>query len=99
MNSIARRIKLLENRLQPQDPIELTMPDGRTETLHGYSGDKLLDLFRLAMREEAAGQGYSRDVDLIRRSADGHEPGAHMVELIRSLLNSPAEGPVVAENG
>lgn len=45
-----RRLEALEKTCSA-DPIELLMPDGRVETLYGYTGDSLLDMFRRAMQE------------------------------------------------
>jgi hypothetical protein len=82
------RLERLEKRFQA-NPIRLKMADGSEHVLTGYSGDKLLTLFARAMREEREGQGFSPDVDAVRRSVNGTEVGGLMVELIRGILNSP----------
>ena len=83
-----KRLAELERKFTP-DPIELIMPDGRTEVLRGYTGDGLLHLFGRAMRETNAGVELSPDVALIKKSVTGTESGGCMIELIRSLLSSP----------
>jgi hypothetical protein len=96
-NGIARKTKRLEKRLADleirfhRDPIIiLEMPDGSKQELFVRNCDEILDLMKRAMREMEAGIGYSREVDMIRRSIGGTEKGGHMIELCRALLNSPA---------
>lgn len=89
MKKIEKRLADLEGSFH-RDVIILEMPDGSTETIIVDSGDGLIDLFGRSMREMQTGAGFSRDVDLVRRSIGGTEKGGSMVELCRALLNSPA---------
>lgn len=83
-----KRLAELERRFT-SDPIELIMPDGRTEVLRGCTDDGVLNLFRRAMCEMNAGVELSPDVALIKKSISGNERGGCMIELIRALLCSP----------
>ena len=83
-----KRLAELERKFA-SDPIELIMPDGRTEVLRGYTGDRLLNLFGRAMCEMNARVDLSPDASLIKKSVAGTESGGCMIELIRSLLSSP----------
>jgi hypothetical protein len=89
MRSFEKRLAELERGLHRDDPIILEMPDGSTGKLIVGPGDVIRDLLARSMREMAAGVGFSRDVDTIRRSIGGTERGGHLVELCRALLNSP----------
>jgi hypothetical protein len=82
---LLRRIERLERGLG-DEPILLLMPDGRTELLPGHN-DYLLDLLSRTVRGDR-----SLDLDLIARSVSSVEPdGAHMVDLMRALLNGPKQ--------
>jgi hypothetical protein len=89
MKSLEKRLAHLERKFH-RDLIILEMPDGSIEEIIVGSGDGLLDLFGRSMRELRTGDGFSRDVDVIRRSIRGTEKGGYMIELCRALLNSPA---------
>ncbi len=67
MRSLEKRLADLERRAHC-DPILLEMPDGSTGKIVVGPGDGLIDLFARSMREMAAGVGFSRDVDTLRRS-------------------------------
>jgi len=83
--NLYRRLALLEQQLT-SEPIVLLMPDGRTETLRG----DVLDLFSRAIRGDR-----TPEIELIAQSESSTEPGgAHMIDLVRALLNGPAEGPL-----
>ena len=87
MNTIKlrRRLDALEEQLT-SEPIVLLMPDGRTETLPGHN-DYVLGLLGLAVRGER-----TPEMELIARSVSFREPaGAHMIDLVRALLNGPIE--------
>jgi hypothetical protein len=88
MRSLEKRLSNLEQKFH-RDVITLEMADGSTETLVIGSGDGLIDLFGRSMWEMQAGTGFSRDVDMVRRSIGGTEKGGHMIELTRALLQSP----------
>jgi hypothetical protein len=80
--NIHRRLELLEQQLTIE-PILLLMPDGRTEMLRG----DVLDLFSRALRRDG-----TPEIELIAQSESSREPGgAHMIDLVRALLNGPAE--------
>src|ERR1035438_8741164 len=81
-----RRSKALEERLT-SEPILLQMPDGRTATLPGHN-DYVLDLLARAVRGDR-----TPEMDLIAQSVGSAEPGgAHMIDLVRALLNGPNGG-------
>ena len=87
MNTIKlrRRLDALEEQLT-SEPIVLLMPDGRTETLPGHN-DYVLGLLGLAVRGER-----TPEMELTARSVSSREPdGAHMIDLVRALLNGPIE--------
>ena len=64
----------------------MLMPDGRTETLPGHN-DYVLNLLSRAVRGER-----TPEMELVARSVSSTEPGgAHMVDLVRALLNGPVE--------
>ena len=87
MNTIKlrRRLDALEEQLT-SEPIVLLMPDGRTETLPGHN-DYVLNLLG-----RAVGGDRTSDMELIARSVSSREPdGAHMIDLVRALLNGPNE--------
>jgi len=80
--NLHRRLALLEQQLTTE-PILLLMPDGRTETLRG----DVLDWFTRALRGDR-----TPEIELIAQSESSTEPGgAHMIDLVRALLNGPAE--------
>jgi hypothetical protein len=79
-----RRLEALERQLSSEATI-LVMPDGRTETLRGDA----LDWFSRAIRGDR-----TPEIELIAQSKSSREPGgAHMIDLMRALLNGPAEDP------
>jgi hypothetical protein len=86
--NLRKRLAELERRFTV-DPIELRMRDGRIETLRGYSGHELFDLFGRAIQEVNAGVELSPDVALIKNSVCGTERGGCMIEMIRALLSEP----------
>jgi hypothetical protein len=62
------------------------MPGGRTETLPGHN-DYVLNLLSRAVRGDR-----TPEMELIARSQSSTEPGgAHMIDLVRALLNGPVE--------
>ena len=83
--NLRRRLEALEQDLS-SEPILLLMPDGRTETLPGHN-DYVLNLLSRAVRGDRA-----PEMELIARSQSSTEPGgAHMIDLVRALLNGPNE--------
>lgn len=81
--NLRRRLEALEQNLS-SEPILLLMPDGRTETLPGHN-DYVLDLFSRALRGDR-----TPEMEVIAQSKSSREPGgAHMVDLVRALLNGP----------
>ena len=85
MKSLLRRIERLEKGLS-DEPILLLMPDGRTEMLPGHN-DYAPSLLARACRGDR-----SPELDLIARSVSSIEPGgAHMVDMVRALLNGPKQ--------
>jgi hypothetical protein len=89
MPSLRQRLGLLEERRLASGPIVLAMSDGRRETIHGDP----VRLFRRAAAEDAAGHGFTRDIQLIKDSvSDVEEPrDGRLIEVARALLNSPQE--------
>lgn len=88
MRSLEKRMRELEHKFH-RDVVILEMPDGTSEEIIVSSGGGLLDLVLQAAREPGAEVGFSRDVDVIRRSIRGTEKGGHMIELARAVLQSP----------
>jgi len=87
--NLRRRLEALENQLT-SEPIILLMPDGRMETLPGHS-DYVINLLSRAVRGDR-----TPAMDLIARSQSSTEPGgAHMIDLVRALLNGPTGDPEV----
>jgi hypothetical protein len=85
--NLRRRLEALEQDLT-SEPILLLMPDGRTETLPGHN-DYVLNLLG-----RAVGEDRTPEMDLVARSVSSTEPGgAHMIDLVRALLNGPIERP------
>jgi hypothetical protein len=83
---LRRRLEALEQDLSSGEFIVLLMPDGRTETLPGHN-DYVLDLLGRAVRGDR-----TPEMELIARSQSSTEPdGAHMIDLVRALLNGPTE--------
>jgi len=83
--NLFRRLEALEEQLT-SEPIVLLMPDGRTEALPGHN-DYALNLLWRAIRGER-----TLEMELIARSRSSTEPGgAHMIDLVRALLNGPIE--------
>ena len=84
-----KRIKVLELRLFT-DPVILYLPNGGEQRLSGH-GDFILRLMRGAFENDLS-PSQTQQLKWIRESKDALEPdGAHMIELLRSLLNSPTE--------
>ena len=84
--NLRRRLEALEKNLSSGDLIVLLMPDGRTETLPGHN-DYVLNLLG-----RAVGEDRTPEMDLVARSVSSTEPGgAHMIDLVRALLNGPVE--------
>ena len=84
--NLRRRLEALEQDFMSSKPILLLMPDGRTETLPGHN-DYVLHLLSRAVRGDR-----TPEMDLIARSQSSTEPGgAHMIDLVRALLNGPIE--------
>jgi hypothetical protein len=83
--NLRRRLEALEEQLT-SEPVLLLMPDGRTETLPGHN-DYVLNLLSRAVRGDR-----TLEMELVARSVSSIEPGgAHMVDLVRALLNGPVE--------
>jgi len=84
--NLRRRLAALEKGISPNELIVLLMPDGRTETLPGHN-DYVLNLLGRALGGER-----TPEMDLVARSVSSTEPGdAHMIDLVRALLNGPVE--------
>jgi hypothetical protein len=84
--NLRRRLEALEQDFMCSKPNLLLMPDGRTETLPGHN-DYVLHLLSRAVRGDR-----TPEMDLIARSQSSTEPGgAHMIDLVRALLNGPIE--------
>jgi hypothetical protein len=84
--NLRRRLEALEKGVT-SEPIMLLMPDGRTETLPGHN-DYVLNLLSRAVRGNR-----TPEMELIARSQSSTEPGgAHMIDLVRALLNGPQAG-------
>jgi hypothetical protein len=84
--TLRRRLEAFEKDLGTSEPILLLMPDGRAETLPGQN-DYVLNLLSRAVRGER-----TPEMELVARSVSSTEPGgAHMIDLLRALLNGPAE--------
>ena len=85
MRNLYRRLELLEKQTS-NEPIVLQMPDGRMETLPGHN-DYVLGLLGRAVRGDR-----TPEMALIAQSISSTEPGgAHMIDLVRALLNGPNE--------
>jgi hypothetical protein len=83
--NLRRRLEALEKGPSSVEPVVLLMPDGSTETLSGHN-DYVLDLLGCAL-----GEDRTPEMELIARSVSSTEPGdAHMIDLVRALLNGPA---------
>jgi hypothetical protein len=81
--NLLRRLEALENQLTGEQ-IVLLMPDGRIETIPSR-GEYMLNLSTRACAGER-----TREMELIAESVSSTEPGgAHMIDLVRALLNSP----------
>lgn len=84
--NLRRRLEALEKNFCSVEPIVLLMPDETTETLAGHA-DYAVHLLGRAVRGER-----TPDMDLVARSVSSTEPGdAHMIDLVRALLNGPDE--------
>jgi len=85
---LEKRIQALEARLIA-DPVILQFADGSTKEICGQ-GDFLMDLFRAAFGGTDLNSQQVAQLDLIRKSVRAEEPGGgHMIELLKSILNSP----------
>jgi hypothetical protein len=83
MKNLRRRLELLEKQTS-NEPIVLLMADSRTVTLPSRD---VLGLLGRAVRGER-----TPEMELIARSISSREPdGAHMIDLVRALLNGPIE--------
>lgn len=79
------RLEALERRLL-HDPATLFFEDGTSAQICGR-GDYIMHLFAAALRGERSPQ-----IELVSRSVRSEEPdGGHLLDLMRALLNSPAE--------
>lgn len=88
---VEKRLRVLENRLL-SDPVTLYLADGTMQKLYGPK-DFMLNLVADAWRGTDLGPGQAAQMDLIRQSVAAREPGGgRMVELLRCMLNGPAEG-------
>jgi hypothetical protein len=88
VKNLLRRIEWLESLEKglSDEPIVLHMPDGRIETLPSHN-DHVLDLLHHACRGNR-----TPEMELIARSINSTEPDdAHMIDLLRALLNGPDE--------
>ena len=84
--NLRRRLEALEQDLT-SEPIIVLMPDGGTETLPGHN-DYVLNLVGRALHGDR-----TQEMDLVAQSVSSTEPGgADMIDLVRALLNGPAEG-------
>jgi hypothetical protein len=85
--NMEKGVEALEARL-PFDPITLLFEDGSSAKLAERS-DYVMRLCGAFCRGE-----HSPKLDLIARSVSSEEPGGgHILDLIRAVLNSPAEVP------
>ena len=92
MSSLKERMAAMEKRLATPG-VKLVMPDGREVKI---DADPLL-LLRRAIREKASGGELSETTRLISESVVSSEEGSScLIELARSLLNSPTEEPMPA---
>jgi hypothetical protein len=88
---IEKRVRALEARFI-KDPVVLYFADGSKREIRGH-GDFLLNLVADACRGTELGPGQAAQMDLIRQSVAAQESGGgHMVEVLRCLLDGPAEG-------
>jgi hypothetical protein len=88
MKNLLRRIERLESLEKgfSDEPIVLHMPDGRIEMLPSHN-DHALDLLCHARHGDR-----TPEMELIARSISSTEPdGAHIIDLVRALLNGPYE--------
>jgi len=86
MKNLLRRIERLESleKGSSDESIVLHMPDGSIETLPSRN-DHVLDLLYHACRGDR-----TPEMELIAQSIGSTEPdGAHMIDLVRALLNGP----------
>jgi len=87
MRNIRSRLESLEEQIT-SEPIMLLMPGSRTEVLPGHN-DYVLNLLWRAIRGDR-----TPEMELIARSESSTEPGgAHMIDLVRALLNGPNTEP------
>ena len=85
--NLRRRLEALEQDLSSEQ-IVLLMPGGRVVTLPGHN-DFVLNLLSRAVRGDR-----TPEMDLVARSVSSREPdGAHMIDLVRALLNGPVGNP------
>ncbi len=87
-----KRLAALEKHFAPEDadPIIFEMADG-SEVRVNYTPGQVQDVVSRAFQESSTDGPYSPDIDLLRRSVRGTEPGGHMLELARAVLVSPTE--------
>lgn len=79
---LRRRLEALEKGPSAVEAFVLLMPDGSTKTLPGHDVVGLLG--------RALWGDRTSEMDLIARSVSSSEPdGAHMIDLVRALLNGP----------
>lgn len=87
---LEKRIRALEARFT-KDPVVLFFADGSTREIRSH-GDFLLSLVADTCRGTDLGPGQAAQMDLIRQSVAAQEPGGgHLVEVLRCLLDGPAE--------
>ena len=92
MRNLEKRLRALEASTNTvAEPVTLYFGDGTTQELRGRPGF-VVGLLSSIFHAAAPGSEPVVELDLIRRSLSSKEPyGAHMIDLIRALLNGPAE--------
>jgi hypothetical protein len=90
--NIERRLRAIEAAMNMvAEPVTLYFADGSTSELHGRPGFVVSLLGRVFDNAGPATQ-EAFQLDLIRRSVASKEAcGAHMIDLIRALLNGAEE--------
>ena len=87
---VEKRVRALEARYI-KDPVVLYFADGSTTELRGH-GDFLLRLIAAACSGGELKPEQAKLLDLVRRSVGALEPGgARMTEVLRCVLDGPAE--------
>ena len=84
MRTFDQRLKKLERKLVPEDPVILIMSDGSREELAVPRGG-MLQLFLYLVENE-----NSPEAMRLRKSVQVIETDGHMIELARALLLGPA---------